>query len=80
MRITTAEVFGLVSLMLATMGNAAIEGCMVHGAEVWYSFRYSPLCLTDTSVCTWACEQTLSIPVPSGQKNGEGIEPNVFIF
>ncbi len=37
-RITKAELFGLVSLMLSTMENAALEGRVVHGGEIWKAF------------------------------------------
>jgi hypothetical protein len=35
MLITKAELFGLVSTMLKTMENAAIEERDVHGGEIW---------------------------------------------
>lgn len=37
-RITKAKLFGLVSLMLRAMENAALEGREVHGGEVWKAF------------------------------------------
>ena len=37
-RITKAELFGLVSLMIQTMGNAALEGREVHAGEAWKAF------------------------------------------
>lgn len=37
-RITKAEFFGLASMMLKTMENAANEGRDVHGGEVWKAF------------------------------------------
>ena len=37
-RITKAKLFPLVSLMLRTMENAALEGREVHGGEVWKAF------------------------------------------
>ena len=37
-RITKAEVFALASLMLGAMENAANEGRVVHGGEVWKAF------------------------------------------
>lgn len=33
--ITKAELFGLVSVMIQTMENAAREGRDVHGGEIW---------------------------------------------
>ena len=33
--ITKAELFGLVTVMIRTMGNASSEGRIVHGGEVW---------------------------------------------
>ncbi len=37
-RITKAQLFALVSVMISTMENAALEGREVHGGEVWESF------------------------------------------
>ena len=37
-RITKAELFALVSVMICTMENAALEGREVHGGEVWKAF------------------------------------------
>ena len=37
-RITKAQLFGLASLMLRTMENAAREGRDVHAGEVWKAF------------------------------------------
>lgn len=37
-KIAKAELFGLASLMLRTMENAALEGRDVHAGEVWKSF------------------------------------------
>jgi hypothetical protein len=37
-KIAKAELFGLASLMLRAMENAALEGRDVHGGEVWKSF------------------------------------------
>ena len=36
--ITKAELFGLVSMMIRTMENAALEERDVHGGEVWKAF------------------------------------------
>lgn len=36
--ITKAELFGLVSVMIQTMENAAVENRDVHGGEVWKAF------------------------------------------
>jgi hypothetical protein len=36
--ITKAQLFGLVSMMIRTMENAAVEGRDVHGGEVWKAF------------------------------------------
>ena len=37
-QISKAEFFGLTSIMLKTMGNAALENRVVHGGEVWKAF------------------------------------------
>lgn len=36
--ITKAQFFGLVSMMIRTMENAAVDGRDVHGGEVWKAF------------------------------------------
>jgi len=37
-RITKAELFALVSVMIRTMESAALEGRKVHGGEIWEAF------------------------------------------